>query len=240
MWTVAGRSTWSISLQKRNAANPEEEPNMDVVQILGMPQSPLVWAARMAAAEKGIAAELVMLMPHTPEVDAIQPFGKIPAMRHGAVELGESRAIARYLDGLNDTNPLMPKDHIAAAKAEQWVMHYYTEFVPVLLGRYIGPYFFPTGPNGTLDRTVIDAAIPLVEKTLSKLEWQLQGKDYVAGLFTFGDLLYGPILHYVNVLPEGGKMIAKLANVSAYLDRLSARQAFKATFPPPMPSRAAA
>ena len=149
---------------------------MTPVQILGMPQSPLVWAVRMAAEEKGIPAEMIMLMPHTPEITAIQPFGKIPAFKHGAVELAESRAIARYLDGLSHANPLMPGDHVAAAKAEQWIMHFYTEYAPVLLARYIGPYFFPSGPNGAPDRAVIDAAIPLVEKALAALETQLEGK----------------------------------------------------------------
>ena len=124
----------------------------------------------MAAEEKGVPTEMVMAMPHTPEILAIQPFGKMPAMRHGAVELGESRAIARYLDGVNDTTPLMPREHVAAAKAEQWVMHYYTEIVPLILGRYIAPYYVPTGPNGTPDRAVIDAALPQVEKCLAILE----------------------------------------------------------------------
>jgi hypothetical protein len=31
-------------------------------------------------------------MPHTPEIDAIHPVGKIPAMRHGDVVLAEPRA----------------------------------------------------------------------------------------------------------------------------------------------------
>jgi glutathione S-transferase len=37
-------------------------------------------------------------MPHTPEVVAIHPFGKIPVMRHGDVTLAESRAICGYVD----------------------------------------------------------------------------------------------------------------------------------------------
>jgi glutathione S-transferase len=40
---------------------------MSKLQILGAPQSPLVWAVRMTAAEKGIDAELVPLPPHTPD-----------------------------------------------------------------------------------------------------------------------------------------------------------------------------
>jgi glutathione S-transferase len=37
-------------------------------------------------------------MPHTPEIDAVHPLGKIPALRHGDVTLAESRAICFYID----------------------------------------------------------------------------------------------------------------------------------------------
>ena len=35
---------------------------------------------------------------HTPEIDAIHPFGKMPVLRHGDFTLCESKAIATYLD----------------------------------------------------------------------------------------------------------------------------------------------
>ena len=44
------------------------------------------------------------------------PFGKIPAMRHGDVELSESRAIARYIDGLDSRVQLMPAALADAAR----------------------------------------------------------------------------------------------------------------------------
>lgn len=52
----------------------------------------------MLCAERGVPYDLVPVRPRTPEVDAIHPFGRIPAMRHGDVELRESKAIATYID----------------------------------------------------------------------------------------------------------------------------------------------
>jgi glutathione S-transferase len=213
---------------------------MTTLQILGAPQSPLVWATRMATIEKGIAADFIDARPHSPEIDAIQPFGKIPVMRHGDVELGESRAIAHYIDGLSEANPLVPRDLAGAARTEQWIMHFHTEYVPAMLARYIVQYFFPQTSDGTPDRTAIQAALPALENAIGVLDRRMEPRDYVAGAFSLADLFFGPVLHYVNTLPEGARMIAAAPHVSAYLDRLSSRAAFKATFPPPLPGREAA
>ena len=213
---------------------------MSNLQILGAPQSPLVWAVRMAAAEKGIDAELLGMRPHTPDILAIQPFGKIPALRHGDVELGESRAIARYIDGLDSRVPLMPSALADAARVEQWVMHFHTEYLPLMLGRYAVQYIFPSGPNGTPDRAIIDAALPAMEKAIAVLDRQLAGSDYLLGTFSLADVFFGPLMHYVNGLPEGARMIAAMPRVAAYVERLVARPSFKSTFPPPFAAQAAA
>ena len=57
-----------------------------------------MWAVRIVAAEKGVPYKFTPVRPHTPQVDAIHPFGKIPVMRHGDVELLKSKAISTYID----------------------------------------------------------------------------------------------------------------------------------------------
>ena len=71
---------------------------MSDLQIIGAPASNFVWATRIACAEKGVPYTFIPTLPHTPEVRAIHPFGKIPVARHGAVALCESRAICLYID----------------------------------------------------------------------------------------------------------------------------------------------
>jgi glutathione S-transferase len=210
------------------------------LQVLGAPQSPLVWAARMATLEKGLDADFIDARPHSGEINAIQQFGKIPAMRHGNLELGESRAIALYIDGLGEKNPLVPRDLAAAARTEQWIMHFHTEYVPLMVGRYVVQYFFPRGGDGAPDRGAIDAALPALKTSIGVLERQLAGRDFLIGDFTLADIFFAPTLHYVSTLPEGGPMIAAAPRLAGYLARLASRPAFKATFPPPLPARAAA
>ena len=54
---------------------------MSDLQIIGAPGSNFVWTTRIACAEKGVPYTLVPTLPHTPEVRAIHPFGKIPVAR---------------------------------------------------------------------------------------------------------------------------------------------------------------
>jgi glutathione S-transferase len=62
---------------------------MPELQIIGAPQSNYVCTTRITCLEKGVPYTLVTAAPHTPEADAIHPFGKIPVMRHGDVTLSE-------------------------------------------------------------------------------------------------------------------------------------------------------
>ena len=81
---------------------------MSDVQVIGLPQSNYVWAVRIALAEKGVEHENLPAAPHSPEAVAVHPMGKIPVLRHGAVALGESRAIIDYIDATFDGSPLVP------------------------------------------------------------------------------------------------------------------------------------
>lgn len=69
----------------------------------------------MVCEEKGVPYQLTLAYPNVPEVFAISPFGKIPVLRHGNVELCESRAIAGYLDSLKPGGDLFPSDPLLAS-----------------------------------------------------------------------------------------------------------------------------
>src|SRR5437763_538326 len=86
---------WECSLMESAS---REEDQMSKVEIMGLPQSTYVRVVRMVCEEKGIAYELTPVPPHSETINAIHPFGKMPTMRHGDVELCESKAIATYLD----------------------------------------------------------------------------------------------------------------------------------------------
>jgi glutathione S-transferase len=212
---------------------------MPTLQIIGAPQSNFVWACRIACGEKEVPYELVGVFPHTPEVDAIHPFGKIPAMRHGDVTLCESRAILHYIDHAFPGAPLAPRDPVGAAQVEQWISLHNTAIDPVLLRQYGGPgYFFPGTPDGSPNRAVIDAVLPKLPPHFDLLDRAVAETGYLVGNgFTAADMTVLPLLYYMSKLPESGEMLKERANLAAYVEKLLARKTVADTIPPPMPGR---
>ncbi len=211
---------------------------MAKLQILGVPFSNFVWTVCMACAEKGVPYDLVPLPPHCAEIDTIHPFGKVPAMRHGDVELCESKAIATYVDRAFDGPKLIPEDPAAAAKVEQWVSLIMTQLDPVIIRGYVLGYVFPGTADGSPNRAKIDAALPALRKQLELLDRTVAETGFLAGNgFTLADIYLLPMLHYLLKLPEGREAVRTTRNLFAYFERHSERPCFKATIPPPPPGR---
>ncbi|MGB6325161.1 MAG: glutathione S-transferase family protein, partial [Methylocella sp.] len=102
---------------------------------------------RIACEEKGVAYRLTPAKPHSPEVNAIHPLGKVPAMRHGQFQLFESKAIATYADRAFPGPKLFPDDAKLSATIEQWVSVTNTGIFPVFVN-YLRSQYFPNTADG--------------------------------------------------------------------------------------------
>jgi glutathione S-transferase len=209
---------------------------MAKLEIIGFPQSTYVRVARMACEEKGVTYDLKPAPPHSPEVDAIHPFGKIPVMRHGDYELCESKAIATYLDKSFDGPKLIPDDARAAAETEKWVSIVNTMVDPVWIRRYLFGYIFAKTADGKPDRAMIDAAVPDMRKQAQILDQGLaKGGSFSGNGYSFADINLMPILHYVLNFPEGKEIVNGAKNLKSFYEKNSQRASFKNTNPPPPP-----
>ena len=94
---------------------------MAEVTIIGFPQSTYVRTVRMACEEKGVSYELEGRDFGSEELKAIHPFSKIPALKHGDVEVWETSAICRYIDDAFDGPALSPSSVAEKAMMEQWI-----------------------------------------------------------------------------------------------------------------------
>jgi glutathione S-transferase len=193
---------------------------------------------RIACAEKGVPYRLVPVMPHTPEVDAIHPFGKIPALRHGDITLCESRAICAYVERAFDGPSLMPADPVGAASCEQWISIVCTTIDPVMLRTYFAAYIFPGTPDGSPNRPAIEAALPKMETQFAVLDRAVAARGHLVGdRFSLADAYLLPILYYMDKRPESSAMLGKAARLKSYLDRHLDRASVRQTIPPAMPGR---
>jgi glutathione S-transferase len=207
------------------------------LELIGGAASNFVWACRIALAEKGVPYKHVATMPHTPEVDAIHPFGKIPVMRHGAVELCESRAICRYIDDVFPGPRLVPADPVLAAQVEQWVSIVNTHIDPVWLRQYLRAFVFPKTADGSPERGTIDAALPAMERQFAVMDRAVAAGHLVGDGFTLADMNFIPIVFYMSTRPESSGLLGRNANLSRYLERHMARRSVQETRPQQFPGQ---
>jgi glutathione S-transferase len=214
---------------------------MAELQIIGVPQSNYVCVTRIACREKGVPYTLVPARPHSPEVDAIHPFGKIPVMRHGDVTLAESRAICCYIDHAFDGPPLVPRDPVLGARVEEWISLVNTHIDPLLVRQYaVRAYLFPNTADGSPDRAAIDAALPKMEEHFALLDRAVARTGHLVGdSFTLADINLLPILFYMGKMPESGAMLRCATKLNAYYQRHWARPSAQEAAPPPFPGRQA-
>ena len=206
---------------------------MEHVEIFGIPQSNYVRTVRMVCEEKSIDYELHPVLPHSPEVLAIHPFGKVPVMRHGNVALCESKAIATYLDRVFPDSPVMPLEPRMAAQVEQWISLVNTVVDRTMIREYVLGYVFPKGADGKPDRTAIESVVPALKSQIQVLDRAVRKTGYLVGnQFTFADINLMPILYNVRNFPEGGEAIESAKDLTAYYQRHSARPSFQNTMPP--------
>jgi glutathione S-transferase len=205
---------------------------MPDLQIIGVPQSNYVWVVRMVCEEKGVPYELNPVRPHSADVDAVHPFGKIPVMRHGDLTLCESKAIATYIDRVFDGPKVIPDDPKAAARVEQWVSLGNVEFDKVMIRQYVVGYAFPKEP-GKPDMAAIADAAQRMKPQIDVLDREVGKTGYLAGDgFTLADINILPMLFYVNRFEEGKALLAGAKNLAAYMQRHFERDSFRKSMPP--------
>ena len=205
-------------------------------EIIGSRRSTYTWTACMVCEEKAIDYVLTETPLHAPEIFAIHPFGKMPVLRHGDVELFESKAIATYLDRRFPDPYVFPSDARLAALAEQWVSLVNTLIDRTMIRTLLFAYIAPKTADRTPDREAIDAVMPAVREQIAVLDRAVAGTGYLVGeQFTFADINLLPILERIRLSPEGAAALARASHLAAYYDRHAARPSFAATVPPAGP-----
>ena len=209
----------------------------DVI-LYGYPQSNYVRAARMACVEKGVPYTLEPVRPHSPPILEINPFGRMPAMRHGDFTLYETSAIMRYIDDAFAGPRLTPADPHGRARMEQWMSAINAYYDNAIMRRLVLQYVFPSGPDGKPDRAIVDKAAEDVEKQIAILDDALVPGPYLLGAeISLADLLLCPIMAYLSQTPEGGAILKTTKNIPRAGQMISARKSYIDTVPPPPPKR---
>ncbi|PRQ05561.1 glutathione S-transferase family protein [Enhygromyxa salina] len=206
-------------------------------KITGFPQSTFVWTARAAFNIKGVDHDFEPIGPpqsKTPEYLARHPWGKVPVLDHGDVALYETTAICSYVDTAFEGTSLQPSEPAELARMHQVVSIANCYLYPPAVLRYALQFIFPSGPDGTPNRAVIDKALPEIGKTLGVLEAELgDGEWFAGGQLTIADLFVGPLVAVVGMFPEGKQLLADQPKLGRLLGRLMDQPGFRDAAPKP-------
>lgn len=181
--------------------------------------------ALIALVEKGVDYTHDLAQPQTPEQLARHPQGKLPAPNHGDIKLDETLAVTRYIDEAFDGPALQPADAAGRARMSQWISVYSSYFDPPVMRHVVIQRLLRDPSN----KDMIAAGIPESERSLSVIDDALGQSPYFAGEdLTLADCFYVPVVNYLSMTPEGEAMLAKTGNVTAWLERMRARDSVNA------------
>ncbi len=146
--------------------------------------------AQIAALEKGIEVELVMVpfdfdrlyAPKHPEVLRINPKAQVPVLVHGEVEIFDSTQIFEYFEDLAPEPPLWPRGRAARAQAR-------------LLEHQSDEIYFPhiirlMGLQKDLKGEAAHTAIAGAQRFYAAQEARLQDREWLAGDYSFADIAF--------------------------------------------------
>jgi len=157
---------------------------------------------------------------NTPEYRKMNPNGLVPTMDEDGFILWESHSIVRYLAAKHGKGVLWPMDERTRAVANQW-MDWAFSFQASVRDAFWG--LIRTPPEKR-DAQAIEKARLKSNELAAVLDAALEGRMYVAGAFSMGDLPIGCEMQRWMRLPMERP---RLANVEAWFERLCARPAFK-------------
>lgn len=160
------------------------------IRLYSGPLSMFGAKTEIAAVEKGLAVELVMVPfdmarlyePKHAEVERINPKKQVPVLLHGGLEIFDSTQIFEYFEHLKPDPALWPQAPADRAQAR-------------LLEHKSDEVFFPPivrlmGLQDRLDDPVAVAACAASARYYEEMEAQLGEAAFLAGTFSFADIAF--------------------------------------------------
>jgi glutathione S-transferase len=152
-------------------------------------------------------------------------------LRHGDVQLFESRAICTYIDRAFQGPSLVPSDPVQAAFTEQWVSTISTSIDSLLMRRYVLKHATPGTPDDKPDQATINIALSAMPAHFSMLDRAVSSGYLVGDTFTLADAYLVPILFFMTKLPESAAILGKSTSLQNYLGCHLKRESIRDTAP---------
>ncbi len=185
---------------------------------------PFARRTRIVLHEKGAEFEAheVDFRNKTKEFLEASPTGKVPVIVADGDSLYESNIVNQYLDEVYEEPRLMPEDPKARAYARIWMARADEDFYPQV-------FVSSMGRERGFPQERISEAKEKLKVTLSRLEDRLEGSEYLADGFSLADVAHAGNFVRLHELEKNSTVsLADYPNVASWMDRIEARESFKA------------
>lgn len=201
------------------------------MKLYQIPVSPNCQKVVALANEVGAELELATLdvfkgEARTPAMLAKNANGKLPVLEDGDFVLWESNAILAYLAakaGRTDLAPTTPRER---AEVDRWTAWQNAHFGPAIRKVAFERIVKKLAGLGAPDEAMVKAGMEEFAVTARVLEQSLGTKEYVCGRLTIADFAMTP---YVAITASCGLDLGPYPKVSAWLERMLARDSMKKT-----------
>jgi len=149
---------------------------------------------------------------------ALQPFGQVPAMEEDGLKIFESGAIVLRIAQKSDV--LMPKDEVGRLRTTSWIFAAINSIEPPVQELALIQLAYADQEWTKARKPMLDEWIT---KRLAQLADVLDGKDWLEGRFTAGDLMMVTVLRMLHTTD----LLDREPAIKAYVARGEARPAFQ-------------
>ena len=197
----------------------------DRIRLYSGPVSMFGAKAQIAAAEKGLDVELIMVPfdmtrlyePKHPDVLRINPKAQVPVLVHGDLELFDSSQIFEYLEDLKPEPPLWPRGAAARARAR-------------LLEHKSDEIYFPhiirlMALQATPQDAVAIAARDGAARYYREMDALLSDRENLAGAYSYADIAFFMAQLFGERMGAG--MTAATPRLLNWRERMTARPAVR-------------
>jgi glutathione S-transferase len=157
-----------------------------------------------------------------PDYRALQPFGQVPIFEEDGFVLFETGAIVLHVG--ERCEALLPKEPAARARAVQWLIAALNSVEPFAMDVARIDAFYADQDWAKQRRP---GAVAFLQRRLAALSKTLGDKPYLDGeCFTAGDLMMTTVLRIL----KHTDIVTSDKRLAAYIERCTARPAFKRAF----------
>jgi glutathione S-transferase len=192
--------------------------------------------ARVVLHEKGVAYETEEIDPFATNVseDYLKrhPFGRVPALSHGAFDVFETAAIAQYVNAAFEGPELMPTKTEELARVMQVVSIVDSYGYRPMVRQVFAHRVFRPSVGEVADESEIAAAIDASHTVLEALN-NIASEGYVLDgqTFTLADCHLAPMIAYFVQAPEGHDELKAHSKLANWWATVSPRSSLRASEP---------